>query len=55
MGGLKAAMGWDTVDELSTFYGWKVVTDARLIVKHLKPTGANYNKTRYKQGEAFTP
>jgi hypothetical protein len=54
MGGLKAAMGWDTVDELlSTFYGWKVVTDARLIVKHLKPTGANYNKTRYKQGEAF--
>jgi hypothetical protein len=38
MGGLKAAMGWDTVDELlSTFYGWKVVTDA-LIVKHLKPT-----------------
>jgi hypothetical protein len=57
MGGLKAAMGWDTVDELlSTFYGWKVVTDATLIVKHLKPTGANYNKTaRYKQGEAFTP
>jgi glycosyltransferase involved in cell wall biosynthesis len=55
MGGLKAAMGWDTVDELlSTFYGWKVVTDATLIVKHLKPTGANYNKTaRYKQGEAF--
>jgi hypothetical protein len=31
-----------------------VVTDASLIVKHLKPTGANYNKTaRYKQGEAF--
>jgi hypothetical protein len=39
MGGLKAAMGWDTVDELlSTFYGWKVVTDDTLIVKHLKPT-----------------
>jgi hypothetical protein len=55
MGGLKAAMGWDTVDELlSTYYGWKVVTDDTLIVKHLKPTGANYNKTaRYKQGEAF--
>jgi hypothetical protein len=50
MGGLKAAMGWDTWTNLSTFYGWKVVTDARLIVKHLKPTGANYNKTaRYKQ------
>ncbi|MEZ7507165.1 glycosyltransferase family 2 protein [Flavobacterium sp. Arc2] len=55
IGGLKPAMGWDTVDELLTkFYGWKVVTDATLIVKHLKPTGANYNKTaRYKQGEAF--
>jgi glycosyltransferase involved in cell wall biosynthesis len=55
MGGLKAAMGWDTVDELlCKFYGWKVITDESLIVKHLKPTGANYNKTaRYKQGEAF--
>jgi glycosyltransferase involved in cell wall biosynthesis len=55
IGGLKPAMGWDTVDELlSKFYGWKVVTDASLIVKHLKPTGANYNKTaRYKQGESF--
>lgn len=55
IGGLKPAMGWDTVDELlSKFYGWKVVTDTNLVVKHLKPTGANYNKTaRYKQGEAF--
>lgn len=55
IGGLKPAMGWDTVDELlCKFYNWKVVTDASLHVKHLKPTGANYNKTaRYKQGEAF--
>lgn len=55
IGNLKPAMGWDTVDELlSKFYGWKVVTDASLIVKHLKPTGANYNKAaRYKQGESF--
>lgn len=55
IGGLKPAMGWDTVDELlSKFYGWKVFTDASLQVKHLKPTGANYNKaSRYKQGEAF--
>lgn len=55
IGGLKPAMGWDTVDELlATFYGWKVVTDANLCIKHLKPTGANYNKmARYKQGEAF--
>lgn len=55
IGGLKPAMGWDTVDELlCKFYDWKVVTDTSLHVKHLKPTGANYNKTaRYKQGQAF--
>ncbi len=55
IGGLKPAMGWDTVDELlCKFYNWKIITDETLKVKHLKPTGANYNKTaRYKQGEAF--
>ena len=55
IGGLKPAMGWDTVDELlCKFYNWKVVTDESLHVKHLKPTGANYNKkARFKQGEAF--
>ncbi len=55
IGGLKPAMGWDTVDELlCKFYNWKVVTDITLHVKHLKPTGASYNKAaRYKQGEAF--
>lgn len=55
IGGLKPAMGWDTVDELlCKFYGWNIKTDETLKVKHLKPTGANYNKTaRYKQGEAF--
>ena len=55
IGNLKPAMGWDTVDELlCKFYGWKVITDESLKVKHLKPTGANYNKTaRFKQGEAF--
>ncbi|AWG25224.1 glycosyltransferase [Flavobacterium kingsejongi] len=55
IGNLKPAMGWDTVDELlCRFYGWKIVTDATLKIKHLKPTGANYNKAaRYKQGEAF--
>ncbi|MBW3517680.1 glycosyltransferase family 2 protein [Flavobacterium sp. NKUCC04_CG] len=55
MGGLKPAMGWDTVDELlCRFYQWEIVTLPELKVKHLKPTGALYNKTaRYKQGEAF--
>jgi glycosyltransferase involved in cell wall biosynthesis len=55
IGKLKAAMGWDTVDELlAKYYGWRVVTLENLKVKHLKPTGASYNKAaRYKQGEAF--
>ena len=55
IGGLKPEMGWDTVDELlAKYYHWNVKTDTSLIVKHLKPTGANYNKTaRFKQGEAF--
>lgn len=55
IGGLQPAMGWDTVDELlCKFYNWKVITDESLKVKHLKPTGANYNQaSRYKQGEAF--
>ncbi len=55
IGGLKPAMGWDTVDELlCKYYNWKVITDSSLHVKHLKPTGANYNKAaRYKQGESF--
>lgn len=55
IGGLKPQMGWDTVDELlCKYYGWKVITDESLQVKHLKPTGASYDKTaRYKQGEAF--
>jgi glycosyltransferase involved in cell wall biosynthesis len=55
IGGLRPAMGWDTVDELlCRFYGWKIITDESLKVKHLKPTGAVYDKSaRYKQGEAF--
>ena len=55
IGGLKNTMGWDTVDELlARYHGWSIATDENLKVKHLKPTGANYNKTaRFKQGEAF--
>ncbi|UUV20207.1 glycosyltransferase [Paenimyroides aestuarii] len=55
IGGLRPAMGWDTVDELlCRFYNWKIVTLEDLKVKHLKPTGAIYDQSaRYKQGEAF--
>ena len=55
IGKLKPAMGWDTVDELlAQFHGWKIKTIPGLYVKHLKPTGASYNKnSKFKQGEAF--
>ncbi|NND63954.1 MAG: glycosyltransferase family 2 protein [Flavobacteriaceae bacterium] len=55
IGGLKTAMGWDTVDELLAKYkGWKVSTDESLQVKHLKPTGSMYSSSaKLKQGEAF--
>ncbi|MFG6685645.1 glycosyltransferase [Mariniflexile sp. HNIBRBA6329] len=55
IGKLKPSMGWDTVDELlAKFYGWKLVTDESLHVKHLKPTGISYNKaSKYLQGEAM--
>lgn len=55
IGGLKPSMGWDTADELLAQYnGWNVVTCPNLRVKHLRPTGAIYNKaSRWKQGESF--
>ena len=55
IGGLKNAMGWDTIDEMvAQFHGFAVKTDEKLHVKHLKPTGNKYTeKSRYKQGEAF--
>lgn len=54
-GKLKPSMGWDTVDELlAKYYGWKIVTDESLHVKHLKPTGISYNSaSKYLQGEAM--
>lgn len=55
IGKLKASMGWDTVDELlAKYYGWEILTDESLHVKHLKPTGISYNKaSKYLQGEAM--
>lgn len=55
IGKLKPAMGWDTADELlAQLHGWTIKTDKKLLVKHLKPTGASYNSSsKYKQGEAF--
>jgi glycosyltransferase involved in cell wall biosynthesis len=55
IGKLKPSMGWDTVDELlAKYYGWNILTDESLHVKHLKPTGISYNKaSKYLQGEAM--
>jgi glycosyltransferase involved in cell wall biosynthesis len=55
IGGLKNAMGWDTVDELlAQYHGFKISTDENLHVKHLRPTGKAYNKkARLLQGKAM--
>ena len=55
IGGLKKSMGWDTIDELlALYYHWEFKTDASLHVKHLKPTGAHYNKSaKHLQGIAL--
>jgi glycosyltransferase involved in cell wall biosynthesis len=55
IGGLRSAMGWDTVDELlAKYYGWELLTDDLLIVKHLKPTGQTYNRqAKLLQGQAM--
>ena len=55
IGGLKLSIGWDTVDELlAKYYGWEILTDESLKVKHLKPTASQYKNTSQKiQGEAL--
>lgn len=55
IGGLKNAIGWDTVDELlAQYHGFKIYTDESLHVKHLRPTGKAYNKkARSLQGKAM--
>jgi glycosyltransferase involved in cell wall biosynthesis len=55
IGGLKNAMGWDTVDELLAMYhGFLILTDHTLIIKHLRPTGKAYDKKAKRlQGKAM--
>ncbi len=55
MGGLKNAMGWDTVDELlAKYHGFRLHTDPTLKLKHLRPTGRAYNKSAKRlQGKAM--
>ena len=53
--GIRASIGWDTVDVLlAQKKGWRVFTDKNLIVKHLKSTGKKYSlKSKFFQGEAL--
>lgn len=55
IGGLSPNMGWDTLDEmLARFYGWEILTDKTLKIKHLKPTGFSYHQShKGKQGLVF--
>ncbi len=55
IGGLKPAIGWDTVDELLCYYhGFETFTAPELQVKHLRPIGKAYNKkAKLLQGKAM--
>lgn len=55
IGGLKNAMGWDTLDELlAQYHNFTIYTDDDLKVKHLRPTGNAYNKrAKLLQGKAM--
>ena len=55
IGGLKCAMGWDTVDELLIqYHGYELRTIDSLKVKHLRPVGKAYNaKSKLLQGKAM--
>lgn len=55
IGGLRNAMGWDTVDELlAQYHEFEIFTDDSLKVKHLRPTGKAYDqKAKLLQGKAM--
>lgn len=55
IGGLRPAMGWDTLDELlAQYHGYEISTIEELKVKHLRPTGNAYNpKAKLLQGKAM--
>lgn len=55
IGGLKPAMGWDTLDELlAQYHGYSILSLEHLKVQHLRPTGNAYNaKAKLLQGQAM--
>lgn len=56
MGGLKHTIGWDTLDEiLLQYYGWEVLVDESLPVKHYRPLGTKTGliRVRVRIGYSF--
>ena len=55
IGGLRNAMGWDTLDELlAQYHGFSLYTEPALRVKHQRPIGGSYSReARYLQGRAM--
>ena len=55
IGGLRPALGWDTLDELLALYkGFTIKIDDTLRAKHLRPTGYKYSHGLAKaKGEVF--
>lgn len=55
IGGLKACLGWDSIDQwLAKYWGWEVSTLHELKVKHLKATAQVYSpEALSNQGRAF--
>jgi glycosyltransferase involved in cell wall biosynthesis len=56
IGGLRASVGWDSVDELlARYHGWKIQTDQDLWIKHFRPRGKTTGVTRVmrKMGRAM--
>ena len=49
IGGLRAGIGWDTVDILlAKFHDFETLTLPDLLVKHLRPTGHGYSSKNYR-------
>jgi glycosyltransferase involved in cell wall biosynthesis len=55
IGGLRNAMGWDTIDELlARYHGFDLYTEPSLHVMHQRPIGGSYSReARFMQGSAM--
>lgn len=50
MNGLRPSIGWDSADEmLARYYGWKVMVDEALLIRHHRVTGTNTGLLKVKR------